>query len=161
MLTCLHAYMLTCLHAYLLACLRTRMLTCLYAWTLAWYMLTANEHSSYAGNFRLQLTANKHSSDPRTQWPHIIIARLTRYRPLSVVGHWQLEMASVGKNPQPYVRLPQEHVLFASVRWYWVAGSLQRNVFALHAHFYSNCWLVVDWFCFPLGLLRTQTFLDP
>ena len=89
MLACLHAYMLTCLHAYLLASLRTRMVTCLYAWTLAWYMLTANEHSSYAGNFRLQITAIKHSSDPRTQWPHLITARLTRYRHLFLAGHWQ------------------------------------------------------------------------
>ena len=70
-------------------------------------MLTANEHSSYAGISRLQLTANKHSSDPRTQSPHLITARLTRYRRISLAGHkrrkrttqyGQLEIASVGKN---------------------------------------------------------------
>ena len=62
MLTFLHAYMLTYLHVYVLACLHA----CIHA-SRQGFMLTAKEHSSYAENFRLQLSANEYSSDPSTE----------------------------------------------------------------------------------------------
>ena len=91
-LTCLHAYMLTYLHVYVLAwslliCLNVRMI---HVFMLAWFPWWRRT-CSYAGNLRLQLTANKHSSDPKTQCPHLITARLIRYRRLSLAGHWQRE----------------------------------------------------------------------
>ena len=43
-------------------------------------MLTTNEHSSYAGNFRFQLTANEYSSGPSTQCGFVSDCRQTTHR---------------------------------------------------------------------------------